>query len=442
MAVGVEVPERSSLEPASPSAISTLPSSPWQQYREFFVKFLRDANDQQDPLGLQLATTPYPALWDNPTYGPWLVRQQVANNIPSWGSFYFPSVGSRVTDAYMQFMFNVEPQGSDDTVASGQARASRAALSSHLSQREELRQRSAQAWQKQASAVERFSPAAFARWSQSSPHRAALDGLETSITTLSGQLLQQSRRAGTDSLVLAQAIARFTNPEYQEELVDDNGYRSSYPSWAVNPDLSAFIAAAEAGKAPQLDFAWSATGAPGAAANSPGAPAGLAAAGFLRPGSATSAGSAAASAPGRGSPSGYTMRVRAQGFIGITMQPGRWFFGRLFARFQDGPFIPSGPFGSGGAKFWGAGGTFPYRPTRAYVAYKPSISVVVGGDELEATKRAWSRGETIGVGPFEFSSGDQATFEDSSFELRGNSPQAMLMAVSNVIMPGGALVLA
>jgi hypothetical protein len=83
---------------------------------------------------------------------------------------------------------------------------------------------------------------------------------------------------------------------------------------------------------------------------------------------------------------------------------------------------------------------------QVFVAFGPSIRATVPPDAFGAVQAAWSNGESIGLGPLEFTGAspgrpapDEASFDDTSmtFEIRSRSPHAIILAVNNRVMPCG-----
>jgi hypothetical protein len=145
-------------------------------------------------------------------------------------------------------------------------------------------------------------------------------------------------------------------------------------------------------------------------------------------------------------PDAYRITLETVSFAAIDLTPGPWYAQDVVCRFGSGPFLPNGPFGSGKATLWREGGVFPYTPKQVLVAFGPSIRATLPPDAFGAVRTAWSSGESIGLGPLEFTSSnagradpDEASFDDTSmsFEIRSRSPHAIILAVNNRVMPCG-----
>ena len=232
--------------------IATAPAGPWALFRRLFVQHLVKSGYAKTADGLQIATSFQPALWDDPVYGTWLGWQRVANNIPVWGWSYRRSTGNRVTDAYLQFLANLDPGGGRQKTDRKAARTRRL-LATVLTARDQGQDLVAEFRRAGAVSAERLGPGA--RHKQLVPLDArAVAARARRIETLSAAVEERSRRAGGASKLLGKAMLAYNNPAFQSTLVDDNGASGQFRNWSMKPDLSEFLQRARAGRAEKLDI--------------------------------------------------------------------------------------------------------------------------------------------------------------------------------------------
>ena len=230
------------------------PAEPWESYRRYFVEHFVEPGDAVSGGGLQICTELSPALWDDPIYGTWLGWELVANNIPVWGWSYAPSSGNRVTDAYRQFLMNVDPvEPGSGSAAVLSFNALRESLASAFESREADRGKASTAWASVAPTGKQFDRSSFHLWFDRD-FGAEARSLASRIDSLTESLRKESRKVGKNGQLIAEALLAYNNPAYQAELVDNNGGRGRYHRWSLSPGLADFLARAKAGTAQSLNI--------------------------------------------------------------------------------------------------------------------------------------------------------------------------------------------
>jgi hypothetical protein len=370
---------------------------PWQ----ILTRALADKFGLSDGKFVQLAFSPQPADWNDPTYGAYRTSFY-GDSMPKWGASFDPQNASSFADVYGTFINSIAlrlPNPSDQAQADD-ARSKWNTCNVGLQNQYKL---IGQHWASFNAAQAGLPPArrlTFDVWFQ----RFEAGGLQTQqgkCDALAVTYNHWFNLATAGQANLANAIQRYSQAAQINAPVPGSDRVESVWPYTFVQDLSAFITASDTKPQPDFDQTFdNQSGTYNATSSSWGASASYG--WFFH----ASGGGSSSTVDTHSSE--FKMRVTIKGLQTFDVRPSNgWFSQQLVQFYRHGPFQPGSPIAQRDASgtLYGPDGVFSLRAARYIVAYQPRIELTMSSHDYSEAKSSWSAGGGFGIGPFSFGGG-------------------------------------
>jgi hypothetical protein len=412
---------------SSAGFLSTDQDRMWQFYAANLRSFITGGNPAEN---LQLATSLNPIRWNDPDFGSYYFNIDTADKMPERGGQYAKSSQS-FSQSYYAFMSSINPQPVDE-----------GALAEALKIEEERRQDEFRlenlvfdygaAWQSFDDRQRALPPQlrkTFEKWYEDVGAVASIKAVQDVINAKEGIYLYWMQKALSPDEPLLNALKKYRDfkrilsikvPRSSTNPTDQSQGLTNVLAYALSPDFPNWMLEAPS-RAPNIKITYS-TGATtydySRTSIAGGAIIGF---GFF---CAFGAGGRTTTAINSLSED-FTFEFKAVAEV-FTINPDQWYDSTIFKLYQDGPFKEGGPIAKAYSedRLFGPKGFISFRPARAIVAYKPSLTVKFSREEYNYFKQETNGWAAVGIGPFLI--GAVGSYSDVRVSVRSNDESGTL----------------
>jgi hypothetical protein len=407
--------------------LSTNQDRMWQFYAANLRSFITGGNPAEN---LQLTTSLNPIRWNDPDFGSYYFNVDTADKMPERGGQYAKSSQS-FSESYYAFMSSINPQpvNEDALVKANEIELERRQDSIRLL---DVEFEYATAWQSFDDRQRILPPQrrlTSEQWYERVGADASIKAVQDIIDAKEGVYLYWMQQALSADEPLLEALKKYRDfkriaaikvPRSSLNPTDQSAGQKNVIPYVLSPDFPNWMQEAPS-RAPNIKITYSTSSETYDYSKTSIAGGAIIGFGFF---CAFGAGRRTTTEINLSSES-FTFEFKAVAEV-FTINPDQWYDSTIFELYQDGPFKEGGPIAKAYSedRLFGPKGFINFRPARAIVAYKPSLTVKFSREEYNYFKQETNGWAAVGIGPFLI--GAVGSYSDVRVSVRSNDESGTL----------------